>query len=165
MKTLLQGYMESIFMISQTTFFQIRTLTISDLILGVCWVLLHVLSTVLSVLKSQWEKAFTSFKSRLIKSVANTQNYHLARHMKTGKVGHSGTDGMLHKLAFPQLEDCKPDKAQKINDQHLSLRCTCILIKVVTLPFQALHIIFTTALLPMSGKPQNYTMSIMNLKH
>lgn len=53
MKRLLQGYMESVFMISQTTFFQIRTLTIWDVILGVCWVLLHVLRTALSVLKSR----------------------------------------------------------------------------------------------------------------
>lgn len=53
MKTLLQGYMESVFMISQTMFFQICTLTIWDMILGVCWVLLHILHTTLSVLKSQ----------------------------------------------------------------------------------------------------------------
>lgn len=35
MKTLLQGYMESVFMISQTTFFQICALTIWDMILGI----------------------------------------------------------------------------------------------------------------------------------
>lgn len=57
-------------------------------------------------------------------------------------------------------------KAQKTNYQHPSLRCNYyILIKLETLTFQALHIIFITALLPVTRKPWNYRISwIWNTK-
>lgn len=158
MKTLLQGYMESVFTISWTTFLQAHTPTTQDTILGVCWVP-HVCIYCFCILNPRQEKAFRCYKSHLIWGKYTIQ-----------RLEGWDTQVLMAHFTSQHFLSCRTvkvtDEPQKINNQHPSLRCDhCILIKQVTLTFQALHIIFITALLPMAGKPQNYRMSTMNLKH
>lgn len=120
-----------------------------------------VLSIALPVLKSRREKAHRSCKVHLIQSEANVQTIRL---QDTTRLEGWDIWVLMTHFASQNFLSWRTvnltRQAEKINDQHPSLRCNrCILIKLVTLTFQALHIIFITVLLPMARQPQNDRVS------